>query len=122
MQIAIRVALVAVDLERHLDRIDLEYASQAQYEALEYEPTGSERRWHNPDSGHHGTVSSGPAYRDGRGAYCREYQHTVTIGGEQQQAYGQACRQPPTDPTTMQQQGGEVRYFRPNRAAGGALQ
>ncbi len=87
-------ALVGNSVGASLDRIDLEYASQAQYEALEYEPTGAETRWHNPDTGHSGTVSPGPAYRDDRGAYCREYQHTVTIAGKQQQAYGQACRQP----------------------------
>ncbi len=87
-------ALIGNSVGASLDRIDLEYAAQAQYEALEYEPTGSERQWHNPDTGHRGTVSPGPAYRDERGAYCREYQHTVTIAGEQQQAYGPACRQP----------------------------
>ncbi len=87
-------ALIGNSVGADLDRIDLEYAAQAHYEALEYEPTGSERQWHNPDTGHHGTVSPGPAYRDDRGAYCREYQQTVTIAGEQQQAYGQACRQP----------------------------
>ena len=87
-------ALVGNSIGASLDRIDIEYASQAQHEALEYEPSGSSRDWHNPDTGHHGTVSPGPAYRDERGAYCREYQHTVTIAGEQQQAYGQACRQP----------------------------
>ena len=26
--------------------------------------------------------------------YCREYQHTVTIDGKQEKAYGTACRQP----------------------------
>lgn len=28
------------------------------------------------------------------GKYCREYETTVTIGGEKKQAYGKACRQP----------------------------
>ena len=28
------------------------------------------------------------------GAYCREFQHTVTIGGKTEDAYGTACRQP----------------------------
>jgi surface antigen len=43
----------------------------------------------------HGTVT---ATRDGTdqatGAYCREYQQTVVVGGQTQQAYGTACRQP----------------------------
>ena len=87
-------ALVGNSIGASLDRIDLQYASQAHHDALEYEPSGAETRWHNPDTGHCGTVSPGPAYRDDRGAYCREYQQTVTIGGREQQAYGQACRQP----------------------------
>ena len=28
------------------------------------------------------------------GAYCREYQQEVIVGGQRQQGYGQACRQP----------------------------
>jgi surface antigen len=28
------------------------------------------------------------------GAYCREFQQTVTIGGKTESAYGTACRQP----------------------------
>jgi surface antigen len=28
------------------------------------------------------------------GAYCREYQTTVTVGGKSEQAYGTSCRQP----------------------------
>jgi surface antigen len=29
-----------------------------------------------------------------KGRYCREYETTVTIGGEKRKAYGKACRQP----------------------------
>jgi surface antigen len=29
-----------------------------------------------------------------RAGYCREYQHTIYIGGRPQEAYGTACRQP----------------------------
>ena len=35
--------------------------------------------------------------RDGyanNGAYCREFQQTIVIGGQQQQGYGKACQQP----------------------------
>ena len=33
-------------------------------------------------------------YQTSSGQYCREYLQTVVIGGQQQQAYGTACRQP----------------------------
>ncbi|MBL4863976.1 MAG: hypothetical protein JKY63_03645 [Rhodobiaceae bacterium] len=49
--------------------------------------------WRNDDSGNYGRVEPGNAYQSSQG-YCREYQQTVYIGGEPQQAYGTACRQP----------------------------
>jgi len=33
-------------------------------------------------------------YQRPSGQYCREYQQTIYVGGQQQQAYGTACRQP----------------------------
>ncbi len=35
-----------------------------------------------------------PPYTDSSGRYCREYQSTVMVGGQPQQSYGTACRQP----------------------------
>jgi len=46
------------------------------------------------DNGASGTVT---ALRDGSdtaGRYCREFQQTVTIGGQSERAYGTACQQP----------------------------
>ena len=40
------------------------------------------------------TVTPTRTYKDDSGTYCREYQTTVTVGGEEQKAYGTACRQP----------------------------
>ncbi len=57
-------------------------------------PIGRLMTWNNPQTGNYGTVVP---VRDGRsssGAYCREFQQTVTIGGQTQQGYGTACRQP----------------------------
>lgn len=53
---------------------------------------GAPITWH--DGPAHGTVV---ATRDGwsdTGAYCREFQQTVQIGGQMEQAYGTACMQP----------------------------
>ena len=58
-------------------------------------PIGQTIAWNNPDTGNRGTVI---AVRDGTnvqsGAYCREYQTTVQVGGKSESAYGTSCRQP----------------------------
>jgi surface antigen len=75
------------------DRAELERAQRRAYEAR----NGETITWNNPESGHSGTFTP---VRDGRsssGEYCREFQQTVNIGGQRQQAYGTACRQPDGD-------------------------
>jgi len=76
-----------------LDQRDKRLAAEAQQRALESAPTGKRVAWTNPDTGHSGTVTPVRTYQSG-GTYCREYQHTVTIDGKQEKAYGTACRQP----------------------------
>ena len=76
-----------------LDRADQAYANQAQQTAHE-SPVGTTVTWNNPESGNSGTFTPVRDGQDHAGNYCREYQTTVTIGGESQAAYGTACRQP----------------------------
>ncbi len=58
-------------------------------------PIGTPIVWNNPDSGHTGTITPlREGTVSGTGQYCREYQTTAVVGGETQQAYGMACRQP----------------------------
>lgn len=76
-----------------LDKADRLEAERAQYQALEHARSGQRTEWHNPDSGHSGYVEAKPAYRNDRGQHCREYSHTVQIGGKAEKAYGTACRQ-----------------------------
>lgn len=87
-------ALMGQDIGRSLDRAD-EAAMQrnAQY-ALENTRTNTSTTWRNPDSGNYGSITPVETYQTSSGQYCREYQQTITIGGQQQQAYGTACRQP----------------------------
>ncbi len=76
-----------------LDDRDRMMAQQAATQA-NAAPVGQTITWNNPNTGHSGTVTP---TRDGtasNGAYCREYQTTVVINGQSQQAYGTACRQP----------------------------
>jgi surface antigen len=86
-------AFIGAEAGRSLDKADRLYASRAEHDALEYIPTGGQATWQNPDSGNYGSVEPVRTYQSAAGAYCREYYHTVYVGGERQQAYGTACRQ-----------------------------
>jgi surface antigen len=79
---------------KSLDRADQLYASRAEYQALEYTPSGSSTPWRNPDTGHYGSVTPIETYETAGGDYCREFQHRAEIGGRRQNVYGTACRTP----------------------------
>jgi len=87
-------AFIGGGIGESLDNVDKLYAERAQSRAS-LAPVGQAIAWNNPDSGHGGTVT---AVRDGTdmrtGAYCREYQTTVDVGGRTERAYGTSCRQP----------------------------
>ncbi len=76
-----------------LDQADMQYAQRSQQMAFERGVSGQPVAWLNPDSGHSGTIVPRPAYQ-AEGRVCREFQQTITIGGQTQQGYGTACRQP----------------------------
>ena len=77
-----------------MDAADRRDAQKASQQALEKAPSGTAVAWHNPDSGHSGTVTPVRTFQRSSGQYCREYQQTVMIGDQEHQAYGTACRQP----------------------------
>jgi surface antigen len=84
--------LVGSEVGRSLDDVDRMRAEEASWQATAA-PIGQTVVWNNPDSGNSGSVTP---LRDGtaaNGAYCREFQQTVTIGGRTQQTYGTACRE-----------------------------
>lgn len=87
-------AFIGSEVGSSLDRADQMYASQAGQQAFETAPAGRAITWNNPDSGHYGTVTPTRTYEQAPGQYCREYQQSVTVGGEKQQSFGTACRQP----------------------------
>jgi hypothetical protein len=62
-------------------------------DALENARSGTVVQWRNPDDGAVGTFVPKPAFQSADGQVCREFNQTVTIGGQQQQAWGTACRQ-----------------------------
>ena len=77
-----------------LDRADQAAINQTTQQALETAPVNQAMPWRNPQSGNYGTVTPVQTYQEADGTYCREYQQTVVVGGQSQQAYGTACRQP----------------------------
>jgi hypothetical protein len=62
--------------------------------ALETAKSGTTVTWKNPDDASTGQITPAPAFQNAQGQFCREFEETVTIGGQPQQAYGTACRQP----------------------------
>jgi surface antigen len=87
-------AFVGREIGKSLDQADQLYAEQTAQQSFESSPSGTTSEWSNPDSGHSGTVTPEPAFQTADGQYCREYQTTVTVGGQTEMAYGTACRQP----------------------------
>jgi len=87
-------AMIGSEVGKSLDQADRMYMAQTRQKALDKTPSGKSSKWVNPDSGHHGAVTPQPAFEPRPGRYCREFQETVTIGGQQETAYGTACRQP----------------------------
>ena len=87
-------AFLGSEVGKTMDTVDQQRAQQAMKSA-QTAPIGQPIVWNNPNTGHSGQVV---AVRDGTdarsGAYCREFQETVTIGGKPEQAFGTACRQP----------------------------
>lgn len=87
-------ALIGQEVGRSLDAADRAAMESSAQRALEYNRIDEPSAWHNPDSGNRGSITPRKTYQTAQGQYCREYQQTVIIGGEEHQAYGTACRRP----------------------------
>lgn len=91
---ALAGAFLGSEVGKTLDAADRQAALSAQNQA-HAAPLGQTISWNNPNSGNSGTFTPTRDGTDQRtGAYCREYQTTVVVGGKTEQAYGTACRQP----------------------------
>lgn len=76
-----------------LDSADRRAALDAEFRALEYGRTGVPVQWRGRNGRTWGDVWAGARYQINDFA-CRDYTHTIVIGGETQTARGTACRQP----------------------------
>jgi surface antigen len=85
--------LIGSQIGASLDRGDQAALHQTTQTALETAPANQALPWRNPNSGNYGTVIQGAVYQN-QGQYCREFQQTLVVGGQQQQGDGKACRQP----------------------------
>lgn len=86
-------AWLGSEIGRSLDRADRAAMQQTTQTALENNQSGQTSTWSNPDSGNSGTVTPQAATTNNAGQPCREYHQTVMIGGQEETAYGTACRQ-----------------------------
>lgn len=82
------------ELGASLDRADQAYYGNSAQTAFESARTGQTQSWTNPDSGNHGSITPTRTYQNSYGDYCREFSHTIYVGGKSQKGYGTACRQP----------------------------
>ncbi len=90
---AVLGALMGGEVGRSLDKADRLYAARNAQETLESAPIGTTNTWVNPDTGHSGTHTPTQTWQTDDGRYCREFQQTVTIGGQTEEAHGRACRE-----------------------------
>ena len=87
-------AAIGNSVGRQLDEKDRMMIRNAEYQAYSA-PLQEEIVWNNSDSGNYGSITPiRDRTRPGDSAYCREFQSEIVVGGEPQQAYGTACRQP----------------------------
>ncbi len=83
--------VVGHSIGNSMDQQDRMLAQRAEFAALEDGQTGASTPWRNPDNGHYGEVVPARPYKRA-GRNCRDYTHTVYIGGEPQTMRGTACR------------------------------
>lgn len=91
---AVAGGLIGNAIGKNMDDTDKMMAEKTSQQALESSPSGQSIAWKNPDNGHSGTITPTKTYKLDDGRYCREYTQMVNIGGQQEKAYGKACRQP----------------------------
>lgn len=85
--------VIGSEIGRQLDERDKMLHQQA-YEQARSAPIGETITWDNPNNSHRGSVTPVREGTSSSGNYCREFQQTIYVGGQAEEAYGTACRQP----------------------------
>jgi len=82
--------LVGGSIGQMMDEVDQNCVGQT----LEHAPDGQAIVWKDPQSNAQYQVAPVQTVQAADGRYCREYTATATAGGQSQETYGLACRQP----------------------------
>ncbi|QQR68931.1 MAG: glycine zipper 2TM domain-containing protein [Alphaproteobacteria bacterium] len=90
---AVAGAWLGNEIGSSLDNADRSALMQAENRAYSA-PIGQQITWNNPQSGNSGVIVPVRDGQDGSGAYCREFNQSIVVGGQRQNGYGTACRQP----------------------------
>jgi surface antigen len=80
-------------LGANLDERERQRAFAAEMQALEQGEPGEPVGWKGTAAGRYGTVVPG-GYYETRGVRCRDYSHTIYVGGRPETARATACRNP----------------------------
>lgn len=85
--------MLGSEIGSRMDAKDKELAAQAASNSLESAPDNRVTTWRNPNNNHSGNfvVTKTEEYNN-QNKVCRDYVHTVTIDGKQEQVAGRACR------------------------------
>lgn len=84
--------LAASEIGRALDSADREMAAQAEFLALESTAAGAVYQWQSRHSPARGSIVPGEPYQVNR-SECRDFTHTIVVGGKSREWRGAACRQ-----------------------------
>lgn len=87
-------AMVGSSIGQSLDEVDQMYANRTYSQSLETGRSGQASSWVNPDSGNSGTITPMNVSQNSSGQYCREFRQTIKVGGQTEEGFGTACRQP----------------------------
>ena len=83
--------MIGIRLGAALNDEDRRLAYEAQIVALDRGAPGAPVPWRNAASGRYGNIVAGPVY-DQKGAQCRGFSHTITVGRDIKSSRGTACR------------------------------
>lgn len=86
--------MLGSSIGKSLDSADMAAYNSTSQRALETAQPGQALPWRNPQSGNSGTITPGNYTQTADGQYCREYTQTIKVGGQKQDGFGKACRQP----------------------------
>lgn len=85
--------LIGGQLGQNLDANDKRMSQATAQQALNNNSAGQTSTWSNPQSGNSGTITPQGTYQAASGN-CRQFEQTVTTGGQLNTGYGTACQQP----------------------------